>query len=184
MNVFSNWKTNWGRQICSLLWVPFEEIVILHLRFHFWWWCGLSRTAIWEPPEMTPLPCRATSKSSLVDYRHWFPKDLQFLISAGVPWGQPVTPTFIEWPVWSGPGLTNFCSLALFHSEPVELRVDYKAQEMALALASDIWFLSPSWFSDIVGQVTLTFFDHWEKQPDKALGRMVKVRVGSNAYVG
>lgn len=49
-----------------------------------------------------------------------------------------MTPTLTEWPVWSGPGLTNFCSLASFHSEPVGLRVDFQAQEMALALASDI----------------------------------------------
>lgn len=55
-----------------------------------------------------------------------------------------MTPTLTEWPVWSRPGLTNFCSLASFHSEPVELGVDSKAQEMALALASDILFLSPS----------------------------------------
>lgn len=65
-------------------------------------------------------------------------------MAAGVPWGQPMTLTLTEWPVWSRPGLTNFCSLASFHSEPVELGVDSKAQEMALALASDIFFSCPS----------------------------------------
>ena len=87
---------------------------------------------------MTPLPCRATSKSPPGCIQTLIPKDLQFSISAGVPWDQPVTPTLIQWPVWSGPGLTNFCSVASLHSEPVGLRVDFKAQEMALALSSDI----------------------------------------------
>lgn len=66
----------------------------------------LLNKVIQEPPEMAPLPLGPQAKAPWL-YIATDPQDLQLLTSA-VPWGQPITPTRIQWPVWSGPDLANF----------------------------------------------------------------------------
>lgn len=64
----------------------------------------------------------------------------------------------------------TFAHLHHFHSEPGGLWVDFKAQEMALALPVTFDFsLHLDFLALLIGQVTLASFDHREKQPDKAL---------------
>lgn len=140
---FSNWRTNWGRQIWTFLWVPLEETIILHMRFHFWLRYGLSWKKSHRNPQKWPLVGPQAKAPSL--YIATDPQGLVVVDFCCYALGSaynchPYSLTNLVWTRSSK--LLHIC--ISFHSEPIGLWVDYKAQEMALVLASDIWFLFPS----------------------------------------